>query len=444
MESLYEAFRRPKRIDDVLNCLSIDYSKDLLNHVILDLRDQGLLIQSNSIDLQTYVKIFEAGIRQYPIKHMYFIPTSDCNFRCTYCFVEDVDRQFIPNRMTLDTAIKGLEVFAKLTEKAGDISITIYGGEPLLNADLVYSAMRCVRSLEEKSMFKKPVKMTLVTNGSLVDRKTVEAILETKCDVSISIDGPKNLHDTARKDMAGNCTFDNTISGYHMLQEAGADPGVSCTLHGFNVEHIEEITEFIVKELKPKGVGFNVLLPRINAGKHANYSYEFAASQLIRAFRVLREHGIYEDRMMRRVRPYVQNGFHLKDCMGVGGQIVLTPEGRIGPCQAFLGFDDFFPLSIDELHSRLPSISSEDIYKDPLFDEWRHRFPLNMKKCAECFAIAICGGGCPYASYVNHGSIWEIDERVCFQAKQIMEWMIWDTYDHLATASEQKTALTFS
>jgi len=133
---------------------------------------------------------------------------------------------------------------------------------------------------------------------------------------------------------------------------------------------------------------------------------------------------------MRRVRPYTEMKVHSKDCMGVGGQFVLDPNGKIGPCQAYLGIDQYFPLDVHDLYDRLETITSEDIYAHPLFDEWRHRFPFNMKECANCFAISICGGGCPYAAEVNHGSIWQIDERVCSQAKQIMEWMIWDTYDH--------------
>ena len=136
--------------------------------------------------------------------------------------------------------------------------------------------------------------------------------------------------------------------------------------------------------------------------------------------------------MMRRIKPYISNGFSFKDCMGVGGQIVLAPDGRIGPCQAFLGLDEYFPLSVEALYLQLPTLTSEDVYKNPIFEELRHRFPLNMKNCIDCSAIAICGGGCPYASFARKHSIWEIDDSVCSQSKKIMEWMLWDTYDRLA------------
>jgi uncharacterized protein len=215
------------------------------------------------------------------------------------------------------------------------------------------------------------------------------------------------------------------------LQTAGVNPGVSCTLARHNIGQISEIVRFIIDELAPPGMGFNILLPTICSGNPLDVDHGYAAMQIIAAFKELREYGIYEDRIMRRVLPFRDGFFHFKDCMGVGGQIVITPDGRVGPCQAFQNITKYFPLSISAMHSRLPDLDSEQLYLDPLFNEWRKRFPLNMEGCAKCIAIAICGGGCPYAAQVNHGSIWEIDDRICHQAKQVMEWMIWETYDRM-------------
>jgi uncharacterized protein len=428
LKDLYSEFCEPRTVADVVKRLEVEYPESVLGEIIADIRDKGLLVADNEEDVQIYKKLFSDGINLYDIRHMYFLPTSECNFRCKYCFVEDAARKLKPLWMTKETAGKVIDVFAHLTQKADVISMTFYGGEPLLNADVVYSSMRYVRRLEEEEVFKKPVKLSLLTNGSLVDQRTVDVLLETRTSVSVSLDGPEHLHDMARIDAASDATFAAAIAGYRFLQKAGVNPGISCTLSASNVDKIDEVVDFILNELNPPGMGFNILLPPICGGNPSGYSFSFAAAQLVRAFERLREKGIYEDRVMRRVRPYINGGFHLKDCMGVGGQIVATPDGRIGPCQACLGLDDYFPLSVDELHSRLPDISSSDIYAHPLFDEWRHRFPLNMNECIDCPAIAICGGGCPYASFVNHGSIWKVDERVCPQAKTILEWMLWDTY----------------
>jgi len=431
LASLYELFANPIRVEDVVDVLSLTYPKNILYRAIKDLKNKGMIISKDDSDLGIYLYFFKLGMDQYNIQHMYFIPTNDCNLRCSYCFVEDDQKCIFPIHMTEDIARKGLEIFAKLTERASQISLTFYGGEPLLNPEIVYFSMNYVRTLEKQGAFKRPVEMSLLTNGTLVDDRTIEAVLETNTLVSVSIDGPEDLNGARKSANAGD-TFHKSLAGFRKLQNAGVSLGISCTLNQFNVGHVEEITKFIYHDLKAEGMGFNVLVPRTDGSNPVDIPYEDATRQIIESFEILREKGIYEDRMMRRIKPYKSNGFNFKDCMGVGGQIVLAPDGKIGPCQGFLGFNEYFPLSVEILHSQLATLTSEDIYKNSIFDELRHRFPLNMRDCIDCSAIAICGGGCPYASFVRKNSIWEIDDRVCSQSKEIMKWMLWDTYDRLA------------
>lgn len=439
LSSLYEIFKQQLRVDEAVAQLGTQYTRELSQAVITDLIEKGMLVTDNIRDLDIYSALFQQGIDIKNIQHMYFIPTTDCNLRCKYCFVEDENRGFNPSYMTKETAKKGLEVFAKLTEGARNISVVFYGGEPLMNADVVYFAMRYIRNLEEQGSFKEPVNISLLTNGTLVDDETVKALKETKTKVSVSIDGSQEFHDAARVDINCGRTFERAVRGYKKLQDSGLSPGISCTLCSSNVEHTEEIAEYFVQELKPSGMGFNILIPKSNSACSVDAPCELAAAQLIPAFKILREHGIYEDRVMRRVQPLIDSRVHLKDCMGVGGQIVIDPDGRVGPCQAFLGYNEYFPLKVDELHAQLASLTSEHIYRNTLFDEWCHRFPFNMKDCANCFAIAICGGGCPYASLITHGSIWTVDERVCPQCKKLMEWFIWDIQDRMTTTMKPQT-----
>jgi uncharacterized protein len=435
LNSLFAEFNTPKSCEYVADLLSLNYPRDIINHAIEDLKEKGMISSRFDADLSDFLYLFRQGRAQYNIQNMYFLPTSDCNLRCRYCFVEDEAREISSALMTEDIARKGLEIFAKLTEHADRASLTFYGGEPLLNADVVYFSMRYVRELERKDVFKCPVEMLLVTNGTLVDDRTIRAVLETNTSVSVSLDGPEILN-AARVDPNGKSTFKRALAGFRRLQEAGLSPGISCTLNKYNSDHIDEITRFISSDLQIDGMGFNILIPRSDGKNPLDIPHDDAARAVIRAFEYLREKGIYEDRMMRRITPYECNGFHLKDCMGVGGQIVLTPEGKIGPCQAFQGFDSYFPLSVDGLYQQLSALNSEYIYKSHLFNEWRYRFPLNMKQCIDCSAIAVCGGGCPYASFVSKGSIWETDERVCSQSKQILEWMLWETYERMANGNK--------
>ncbi|MCF8106408.1 MAG: radical SAM protein [Desulfohalobiaceae bacterium] len=440
LRDIYKSFASPSEIGAVKEELSAAYPVAILERIISDLTTHDMITPDTQADLNTYLNFFHTGANLYEIRHTYFIPVSDCNLRCRYCFVEDENKDLLPTgKMTSDTAKKALEVFAKLTAGQREkISLTFYGGEPLLNKPVLCNSMRYVRELERDGRFEKPVEMSLLTNGVLMDDAVVSCIVETGTMVSVSIDGPKALHDAARKDIAQTGSFEHAVKGFAMLREAGVKPGVSCTLNQYNIHAIEQVVDFIIEELQPPGMGFNILLPTMGSGNPLDVEPEYAAAQLIRAFKRLREKGIYEDRVMRRVLPFTEPFFHFKDCMGVGGQIVIAPDGSIGPCQAFLGNADYFPINVDELHSNFAGIDSDTIYQYPLFEEWRYRFPLNMVKCADCVAISICGGGCPYASMVNHGSIWEIDERICHQAKAIQEWMIWDAYENMP--GEEKAA----
>jgi len=434
LDDLFKAFKVPVPLKQVLQQCSENHSPDTLYQIITDLTKKGLLIHDSSDDSKTYKSIYYRALNQYHIQHMYFLPTIKCNYQCKYCFVEDEGRHQTSSFMNISTAEVTIRTFAKLTKESGNASVTFYGGEPLLNKQTSFFALRLLRQLESEGEFKNGCRISLLTNGSLVDDEVISVLQETHPAIGVSIDGPKHLHDAARVDEHGHGTFDVSLRGYKRLQDAGLNPGISCTLNAINIDFIDEIVDFIICDLKPASMGFNLLLPQTSGKKPcSDLDHAFASQQLIKAFIRLREAGIYEDRLMRRVRPFLARQLHCKDCMGVGGQIVVKPDGHIGPCQAFLGVDDnkYFPIDIKHLASQGENISSASVYDEPLFNEWRQRFPLNMDKCTDCLAISVCGGGCPYAAVITDGSIWEIDSRICHQAKNILEWMIWDTYKNM-------------
>lgn len=439
LADLYETLSSPDTYERITEKLIREYSNVQVSNALVALKERSLLVQTQEEDADTYLRYFHGGLALDNVHHMYLLPTSDCNFRCMYCFLEDDERPLESCHMDLKTAELAIRMFGKLVSGNRPASVTIYGGEPLLNANTTFLVLRLLRQLQKEGEFAQGLDISMLSNGSLIDNEAIRVLQETRTGIGISIDGPRHLHDAARKDALGSGTFDSALRGFRLLQDAGLNPSVSCTLNAFTIHYIDEIVDFIINDLHPRGMGFNLLLPRVgNTTPCTALDYEFATREIIRAFERLRHAGIYEDRIMRRVRPYVENRFYYRDCMGVGGQIVVGPSGQIGPCQALLGMNDkkYFPLHILDLAGRGEALSSNTIYSNSLFDEWRHRFPLNMNECIDCFAVSICGGGCPYASEIIKGSIWEIDERVCYQAKNILEWMVWDTYRNM-TEEEQ-------
>ena len=228
LKALHSAFISPQCVAGVVDRLVAESAPETVDflHIIADLKQKGLLVADNRSDLSNYVGLFEHGLQQYKIENMYLIPTSGCKLRCNYCIIEGGSTEIAPIHMNMETARKGLEVFTKLTQYASNVSLTFYGGEPLLNPAVVYFSMRYVRQLESTGAFKVPVPMSLLTNGARIDDLTVETVLETKTKVTVSIDGPQEVHDSARVDAAGIASYAKALMGYRKLQEAGANPGV--------------------------------------------------------------------------------------------------------------------------------------------------------------------------------------------------------------------------
>jgi len=378
-----------------------------------------ILISSDADDQNMLLDRKSKAETMRDIALMYHIPTDQCNYACRYCFVESKIKQY--SFMTKETSRRGIGYFALQSRNAREVKVIFYGGEPLLNKPVVYDAIGYIRQLEADDKFSGKVTITLLTNGSLVDGDTVALAKKYRLKTGVSIDGPESVHNWNRSFVGGQGCFEETLRGYRYLQEAGLKPSISCTLTNDTIDRFNETLSFIIEKLKPSGLGFNILLPRWN--EPYTEAVEMVTLKIIEAFKTMRKLGIFEDRMMRRARPFCSDTFHYKDCHGVGGQIVLTPTGRIGPCQAYLGLEQYYPVSVNE--------PPDDINSHPVFAKWIDRFTLNHQECLSCRALAICGGGCPYAAEVTTGSIYNIDRRVCQQCLPIFDWLIWDLFEHL-------------
>ena len=159
--------------------------------LIRELREAGLLIESPEEDVRAFTQCFQGGLRQYKIHHMYLLPTSECNFRCAYCFVEDDQRPFQPGNMDIATAEQVARTFARIARGNGRASVTFYGGEPLLNPKTTFFLLGLFRELQERGEFPDGLEISLLTNGSLVGDEAIRVFKETRPGIGVSIDGPR-------------------------------------------------------------------------------------------------------------------------------------------------------------------------------------------------------------------------------------------------------------
>jgi len=393
------------------------------------LREKKILLEDPTQD-ESLLSQFRARARSLhggQLQLMYLITHADCNLRCTYCFV---GQSCLPaqSRMSCQTAREAVRYFFQHSKKIRERRIIFYGGEPLLNPEALLAAADEAISLSEKVSAK--VDMTLITNGLLLTKPLARDLLEREIKVSVSIDGPEEVHDAYRKTRGGGPTYKEALRALRTLQELGGKPSVSCTITPVSLGRWDEVVNLIVDELKVEGLGFNILVPTSCPEAAPHYVDAIEPTRaILQAFERFRELGIYEDRMGRRVKPFISRSFHFKDCLGVGGQIAVAPDGSIGPCQGLLGEPKYFPLNLSDG-------DLGDPFNNSLFSEWVERHPLNFDECLECPAISICGGGCPLAALREEGTIWKIDRRICDQVKPIHEWLIWDLFANTINQSD--------
>lgn len=393
------------------------------DEVIKTLLREKLLVENIYDEMKELFAIQNYLVADVPLKMMYLLLVDFCNLRCKYCF-EDTPVHNPSSKMMMNTKTsrKAVEFFAKLTTKYGKGKriIHLYGGEPLLNKDAIIVSIEKVAELKEKYLMPSECEVVMVTNGVLLDKKMAHFLVKNEVSIGISLDGPANLNNIYRVAKNEMDVFYKTAAAYKLLKDLGAKVGISATLTPAVVQDFDRVLDFFINELGIQdGISFNIL--HFNPSVTVDTAYfEKAAQCLIKGFQSFRKFGIYEERMMRKIKAFVNREVMMADCGVIGNQIVVSPDGRIGVCQDFIKPRTYFDGSIfDDKYD--PVISG-------LFDEWKKRSPLFMEQCFDCEAVAICGGGCPASVELKTGSRWNVDERICSHSKITLQWLIWETF----------------
>jgi len=402
--NLVNRFEKPEKITD----LNLDKSQ--LN-ALKDLVDTGIIVKER-YDAQDEIKNLQKAVNdKFKISLMYLVLSNKCNYSCEYCFVTK-DEIKVSRKMSKQIISDSFDMLSELIGEGGSAKVVFYGGEPLLNENLIKFVLTEERKRIESS---KGItfEFEMITNGSLVTKQTSDLLAKERVNVSVSIDGWEEIHNTQRKTKSGHGTFKDSIRGYNLLKEAGCEPGISCTISYGNYKHLPNIVQYFAKCLKPSAIGINPQLNEIFSPK-----MEYIFPKLLEAFKVARSEGIYEDRIIKIIQPFIEKYIRLADCGACGNQIVISPGGMVGVCPAFSDDSMFFP----------EHVSSKKFYpyQHELFKEWGKRSPFTMEMCRSCPAITVCGGGCPYLAFIENETIWMPNKANCMLSRNVLEWAIWE------------------
>ncbi|MCL2718161.1 MAG: radical SAM protein [Lachnospiraceae bacterium] len=201
--------------------LAKDYPDEISNaleNIISTIKSENILKVSKFSSMNIplgYEKLIENNL-----EHIILEITEKCNLRCGYCTYNedcDTDRGFSERDMPDEIAFKAIDYIFNNSVDNSKISISFYGGEPLLKYKLMKECIEYAKSINSKI----DIHYSFTTNCTLVTQEIAND-LSKLANISIlcSIDGPKEIHDLYRKDSRGIGSFDNAIKGLRLLVEA--------------------------------------------------------------------------------------------------------------------------------------------------------------------------------------------------------------------------------
>ena len=389
------------------------------------------ILNHSEEDDDKVLQFVKSRIPNPAINVCYMITSEQCNLACKYCFLGNNDEckrsNFSLENMSKETADKAVDFFINQIKLSGldfednKPAIIFYGGEPLVNYDVLVYIAEKINALRDVEKCVKNMELSMVSNGLLLTEERALKLKELGVSIAISVDGFTEEANSMRVDVAGNNVFNKILKTLDMCKNIGVDVSLSVTLSEETIKDTKAILE-LVDRYGVTSFGFNIMMSDENFVVPQEYN-EKAAQFILDEFVELRKRGIYEDRIMRKLKSFTKSQVYFSDCAATGGgQIVIAPNGQVGICHGCLHNKQYFVSNVDD--------KEFDASKHKDFIEWSQLTPVNKEECQDCAALGICGGGCPInAMHLKKGNtIHDLDERFCTHSKLTLDFLIKDLY----------------
>ena len=176
-----------------------------------------------------------------PIKAMCLHIAHDCNLRCQYCFASTGDFGKGRKLMPFETGKAAIDFLLEKSVGRENLEVDFFGGEPLMNFEVVKQIVEYARSKEEE--YGKHFSFTITTNGVLLDDDNIEYINREMKNVVLSIDGRREVNDRMRVRVDGSGCYDKIVPNFKKLVERRGDKEyyVRGTYTKYNLDFSEDV-----------------------------------------------------------------------------------------------------------------------------------------------------------------------------------------------------------
>jgi uncharacterized protein len=356
---------------------------------ILDAYDEIYSLYKNNI-LFSLDKYKKTNIRKQDfIKALCLNITDGCNMLCEYCFAGNKNHKSELYMMSEDVAKKSVDFLIENSGSKEKLEIDFFGGEPLINFEVIKFVVEYAKWQEKKSG--KKVSFTLTTNGLLLDDEKIDYINKNMSNVVLSLDGRKEVNDRMRKCLNNKSSYETILPKFIKIANLRNQENyyVRGTYTKYNKDFLNDIIH--ISELGFKQISFEPVI--VNENRDETYAiknedlmeilfeYEKLAKEYVKLKNTDKEFNFFHFMIDFENNPCVLK--RISGC-GVGNEyIAVSVNGDVYPCHQFVGRENF------KLGSVFNGITNKNLKK-----HFKKNNIYTKPECKKCFAKFYCCGGC--------------------------------------------------
>jgi len=363
---------------------------------------EGSFLINDEMDELAYLRhrMFASRYSNHALR-LTIAPTSDCNFRCTYCYEKVVIRPDYMNDAVENEIIKMVE---QRINSLKHLSVTWYGGEPLMAFDIVKRLSQTFISICDKNKIVYNAQM--ITNGYLLTPKIAKSLSDLKISLlQITLDGSAKTHNINRPLLDGSETFDTII--YNLIESRAHLPEIVVRINT-DKDNINSGRD-VFALLKEKNLA-DIVRPSLgkitenlsslnsnNGEKKCLNTCDFSAIDFNYS-KEITSNGSYIELYPRQV----------SNACGADrlNSYTIAADGNIYKCWTDIGICERVVGNLLE--------KSKKNYFTPLYFNYMLYDPTLDSKCSTCNLLPLCMGGCPYKRTIG-------DTDNCTKYKYILQ-----------------------
>lgn len=380
---------------------------DIAQKELLELQNKGLLFCTENLQAKQ-----KALLAKPILKSLCLHIAHDCNLSCRYCFAKEGGFGGTRELMPFSVARAAIDFLCKSSSTRYNLEVDFFGGEPLMNFDVVKQTVQYARSIQKK--YNKYFRFTITTNGLLLTDEISDFINNEMDNVVLSLDGRKAVNDINRKTLPGSGSYDIIVPKFKaLLKKRGKK------------------SYYIRGTYTSDNLDFDCDVNAMADEGFLNLSIEPVSAQG-EPFAITAQHkkqieGAYDRIYQRLCTDNDITFFHftsdlsggpcaIKRIRGCGAgteYLAVTPSGELYPCHQFVGNKEYIVGNLDS-----------GIVNTELCREFQNCNLYSKKGCGDCFAKYFCSGGCAATGYKSTGSILGQDEMYCELTKLRTEYAL--------------------